>query len=171
MSRQLVESILSKNMLEANDIFEAKLAEIKERKMYEMKRMYACKMDEAIGGLSGVGGNPEELRAKGYKKAAPELERRKNETKAAYKQAKKEYKKATGGKKAELGDYEGKGNAPWTMAARAWSKAKNAVSSHEPEPVGTKRLKVAKAVGSGIAKGAAGAVGTLAKELGSISRF
>ena len=136
-----------------------------ERKMYEMKRMYAAKMDEAIGGLSGVGGNPDELRAKGYKKAAPELERRKNETKAAYKQAKKEYKKATGGKKKdELSDYEGKGNAPWTMVARAWDKTKKAVANHEPAPVGTKRVKVAKAVGSGLAKG----IGGLARELGDI---
>ena len=39
-------------MLEANDMVEAKMAEIRERKMYEMKRMFAAKMDEALGGLS-----------------------------------------------------------------------------------------------------------------------
>ena len=42
MSRQLVESILSNNMLEANDMVEAKLAEIRDCKVYEMKRMFAA---------------------------------------------------------------------------------------------------------------------------------
>lgn len=42
MSRQLIESIVSGNMLEASDMLEAKLNEIRERKMYEMKRMYAA---------------------------------------------------------------------------------------------------------------------------------
>jgi len=37
-------------MLEANDMVEAKLAEIRERKIYEMKRMFAAKMHEAAGG-------------------------------------------------------------------------------------------------------------------------
>ena len=45
MSRQLVESILSNNMLEANDMVEAKLAEIREKKLYEMKRMFAAESD------------------------------------------------------------------------------------------------------------------------------
>jgi|694.fasta_scaffold00983_13 hypothetical protein len=169
MSRQLVESILSKNMLEANDIFEAKLKDIREKKMYEMKRMYAAKMDEAIGGLSGVGGNPEELRAKGYKKAAPELERRKKEAKAEYKQAKKEYKKATGKSSKSAGetDYEGKGNAPWTMFGRAAQKAKKAIKDYEPGRPGEINLKVAKTA----AKGAGSVVKNLAKELGNISGF
>lgn len=52
MSKQLIESILSGNMLEANDMVEAKMAEIREKKMYEMKRMYASSMSEALGGLS-----------------------------------------------------------------------------------------------------------------------
>ena len=39
-------------MLEANDMVEAKMAEIRERKMYEMKRMFASSMSEALGGLS-----------------------------------------------------------------------------------------------------------------------
>lgn len=39
-------------MLEANDMVEAKLAEIRERKMYEMKRMFAAKMEEGVGGLT-----------------------------------------------------------------------------------------------------------------------
>jgi hypothetical protein len=68
MSRQLVESILSKNMLEANDIFEAKLKDIREKKMYEMKRMFQA---EVFGGLT-----PAEIEARkkaGYRKAADVL--------------------------------------------------------------------------------------------------
>lgn len=68
MSRQLVESILSKNMLEANDIFEAKLKDIREKKMYEMKRMMQA---EVFGGLT-----PAEIEARkkaGYRKAADVL--------------------------------------------------------------------------------------------------
>jgi len=55
-------------MLEANDMVEAKLAEIRERKMYEMKRMFASSMSEALGGLS-----PKEVEARkkaGYVKAS-----------------------------------------------------------------------------------------------------
>lgn len=65
MSRQLIESIISNNMLEANDMVEAKMAEIRERKMYEMKRMFAS---EAFGGLT-----KDEIEARkkaGYVKAA-----------------------------------------------------------------------------------------------------
>ena len=39
-------------MLEANDMVEAKLAEIRERKLHEMKRMFAAKMHEGVGGLT-----------------------------------------------------------------------------------------------------------------------
>lgn len=68
MSRQLVESILSGNMLEANDMVEAKMAEIRERKMYEMKRMYA-----AESSFSG-GQNPEDVKKKpGYRGRASEV--------------------------------------------------------------------------------------------------
>lgn len=52
MSRELIESIVSNNMLEANDMVEAKLAEIRERKLHEMKRMFAAKMEEGVGGLT-----------------------------------------------------------------------------------------------------------------------
>ena len=55
-------------MLEANDMVEAKMAEIRERKMYEMKRMFAS---EAFGGLT-----KQEIEARkkaGYKKASEVL--------------------------------------------------------------------------------------------------
>ena len=52
-------------MLEANDMVEAKMAEIRERKMYEMKRMYAS---EAFGGLTKQ--EIEDRKKAGYKKAS-----------------------------------------------------------------------------------------------------
>jgi hypothetical protein len=64
MSKQLIESIISNNMLEANDMVEAKLAEIRERKMCEMKRMFAAKMDEVFGSKS-----VKQLRDLGFKPA------------------------------------------------------------------------------------------------------
>ena len=39
MSKELIESIVANDMLEANNMVEARLAEIMERKLYEMKRM------------------------------------------------------------------------------------------------------------------------------------
>lgn len=58
-------------MLEANDMVEAKLAEIRERKMYEMKRMYAARMDEIFGAFSKA--DIEKRRKAGYKKASEVL--------------------------------------------------------------------------------------------------
>ena len=71
MSRQLIESIVSNNMLEANDMVEAKLAEIRERKMYEMKRMFAANMHEVVGGLTKA--EIEARRKAGYKRASEVL--------------------------------------------------------------------------------------------------
>ena len=110
--------------------------------------------------MKGFGGDPEELRAKGYKRAAPELERRAKEAKAAskeakatYKQAKKEYKKATGKSEPDEDPYAGKRNAPWTMAARGFHNVKkkvSAIANKEPAAPGSKTLAVAKGVGSAI---------------------
>ena len=55
-------------MLEANDMVEAKLAEIRERKIYEMKRMFAAKMHEGVGGLTKA--EVEARKKAGYKKAS-----------------------------------------------------------------------------------------------------
>lgn len=88
MSNQLIESIVSGNMLEASNVVEKKLEEIRQQKMYEMKRMYAAKLDEALGPWQ-PGGDPNKLRAKGYKKAAPELERRADAAEKAKKKADK----------------------------------------------------------------------------------
>jgi hypothetical protein len=71
MSRELIESIISNNMLEANDMVEAKMAEIRERKMYEMKRMYAARMDEIFGALTKA--DIEARRKAGYVEAHKKL--------------------------------------------------------------------------------------------------
>lgn len=78
MSRELIESITAGNLLDANDILEAKLAQIRERKLHEMKRMYSAQLDEVLGAFA-PGGDPDELRAKGYRPAADELDRREKE--------------------------------------------------------------------------------------------
>lgn len=58
-------------MLEANDMVEARLAEIRERKIYEMKRMFAAKMHEGVGGLTNK--EIEARKKAGYKKASDVL--------------------------------------------------------------------------------------------------
>ena len=58
-------------MLEANDMVEAKMAEIRERKMYEMKRMYAANMTEIFGALTKA--DIKARREAGYKKASEVL--------------------------------------------------------------------------------------------------
>ena len=66
-------------MLEANDMVEAKLAEIRERKIYEMKRMFAAKMHEGVGGLTNA--EIEARKKAGYKKASDVLGDPRKETK------------------------------------------------------------------------------------------
>jgi len=48
----LVESIISGDYTVAKELFEDRIGNIKERKMYEKKRMVAAEMDEAMGGKS-----------------------------------------------------------------------------------------------------------------------
>ena len=80
-------------MLEANDMVEAKLAEIRERKIYEMKRMFAAKMDEAYGGLTNA--EIEARKKAGYKKASEVLgDPRKEQLSDATKKYREERKKA-----------------------------------------------------------------------------
>lgn len=50
--KNLVESILNNDLVSANDIFESRLEEIMESKLYEAKRRVAADMNEALGGLS-----------------------------------------------------------------------------------------------------------------------
>lgn len=79
MSRQLVESIVAGNMLEASDVVSAKLNEIRACKMYEMKKMYQA---EAFGGLTKA--EIEARKKAGYVKASEILgdprERREKDT-------------------------------------------------------------------------------------------
>lgn len=69
--RELVESILTGNNVEAQKIFESRLDEIKEKKLYEAKRNLAAQMDEIFGGLT-----KREIEAKrkaGYRRASEVL--------------------------------------------------------------------------------------------------
>lgn len=50
--RELVESILTGNNVEAHRLFESRLNEIREKKLYEAKRNLAAQMDEVLGGLT-----------------------------------------------------------------------------------------------------------------------
>ncbi len=209
MSRQLVESILSKNMLEANDIFEAKLKDIREKKMYEMKRMYQA---EAFGGLT-----PAEIEARkkaGYKRASEVLgdprakkpgEKRLNPQAKIIKKKiaeesldeasaesiakmtksiktaralKKDPERAAQFRAAMKLRHLGlvpkltpkpKDDSKYSdsLTGRTHEKLDKWIASGDRARSGGRNLDVAKSVG----KTAAGAVGTLAKELGNISGF
>lgn len=62
----LIENILSNNLVEANKLLEERLAEIQECKLYEAKRILAAQMDEAVlrTGKS-IAQAEKEMRAKG----------------------------------------------------------------------------------------------------------
>lgn len=88
MSRQLVESIIDKDFVLAESHFNDRLDAIMEKKLYEKKRMVACKMDEALGRVGEVqksnkktGSQPEvqpdpEARVRGGKTKAQPLLRK-----------------------------------------------------------------------------------------------
>ena len=102
-------------MLEANDMVEAKLAEIRERKLHEMKRMFAAKMHEGVGGLTKA--EVEARKKAGYKKASDVLgDPRKEMTPIAGHQFKKVKKKIS----EETLDEAGLGDA--ARAAHALQK-------------------------------------------------
>lgn len=71
------------------------------------------------------------------------------------------------GKPNKKDPYEGKGNAPWTMAARGYHKIKQSVKDYKPEAPGSTVVKASKAIG----KGAADAVGRVAGEIASYSNL
>jgi hypothetical protein len=61
MSKEIVESILLGDYISANDLFEEKLSNIREKKMYEMKRMMQA---ETFGGRTRAQAE-KEIRARG----------------------------------------------------------------------------------------------------------
>jgi hypothetical protein len=71
MSEHLVESILDKNFVLAESLFQEKLNSIMEKKLYEKKRMVAADMNEALGGLTRQ--EIEDRKKAGYKKASDVL--------------------------------------------------------------------------------------------------
>lgn len=111
-------------MLEANDMVEAKLAEIRERKIYEMKRMFAAKMHEGVGGLTKA--EVEARKKAGYKKASDVLgDPRKEMTPIAGHQFKKVKKKISEETLDEAG------LAPSTKRAKLYKLGLQAIRGYE----------------------------------------
>lgn len=71
MSNQLIESILNKDFVLAENHFRDRLETIKEQKLYELKRMIAAQLDEVMGALTKD--EIEDRRRRGYLKAADVL--------------------------------------------------------------------------------------------------
>lgn len=67
----LIESILNNDYVSANQLFESRMEEIAERKLFEAKRAYAAKMDEGVGGLTKK--EIEDRKARGYVRASEVL--------------------------------------------------------------------------------------------------
>lgn len=65
MSHKLIESILDKNFVLAENHLHDRLNTIREQKLLEVKKQVAAQMDEVLGGR-----DPKELRAKGYVRAS-----------------------------------------------------------------------------------------------------
>ena len=69
--RELVESILTGNNVEAHRLFESRLNDIREKKLYEAKRNLAAQMNEVLGGLTKA--EIEARKKAGYRKASDVL--------------------------------------------------------------------------------------------------
>lgn len=69
--RELVESILTGNNVEAHRLFESHLNDIREKKLYEAKRNLAAQMNEVLGGLTKA--EIEARKKAGYRKASEVL--------------------------------------------------------------------------------------------------
>lgn len=61
----LIENILSNNLVEANKLLEERLAEIQERKLYEAKRIMAAQMNETSLGGRTISKAEKEMKARG----------------------------------------------------------------------------------------------------------
>lgn len=71
MSKELVETIINGDYISAKDIFEERLAVLREQKLYEEKRRLAAKLDEIFGGMSKA--EIDARKAAGYRKATDVL--------------------------------------------------------------------------------------------------
>lgn len=71
MSRELIESIINRDYVSANDLFEERLSIIREQKLYEEKRRMSAKLDEIFGGMSKK--EIEDRRKAGYRRASEVL--------------------------------------------------------------------------------------------------
>lgn len=64
MSIKLLESIINGDYVSANRLFEERLSNIKEKKIYEAKRMFAADLNEVLGGKTRAQAE-KEIRARG----------------------------------------------------------------------------------------------------------
>lgn len=70
---QLLEHILNGDYASANDLFEERMVELQEKKLYEAKQMVAADMNESVGILKFSKADIEAKRAAGYRKATDVL--------------------------------------------------------------------------------------------------
>ena len=66
MSKELIENIIDNDLVTANKIFESRLDNIMEKKLYEVKRRVAADIQEVFGALSKK--DIEDRRKAGYRK-------------------------------------------------------------------------------------------------------
>lgn len=64
MSIELINSIIDGNYVLANQLFEERLSDIQEKKLYEVKRMFAANLNEVLGGKTRAQAE-KEIRARG----------------------------------------------------------------------------------------------------------
>jgi hypothetical protein len=145
---QLLESILDKNFVLAESLFQERINTIMEKKLYEKKRMVAADMNEALGGLS-----PEEIASRkksGYRKASDVL----GDPREAPATPKRKAPPKTEIKPKNV-NYAGAGNTPSAMYGRLKqhiSKKAKEIKDRKPSAPGSGTLKVAKGVGRGLGK-------------------
>lgn len=64
MSIDLINSIIDGDYVLANELFEERLSDIQEKKLYEVKRMFAANLNEVLGGKTRAQAE-KEIRARG----------------------------------------------------------------------------------------------------------
>lgn len=180
--RNLVESILEGNLLEAKEFFDEKMEIIREQKLYEEKRMISAQMDEVAGSLT-----PAEVEAKkkaGYSKAADVLGDPAEGRKKRMRRKAPPAPSKTGGKKyteldwmtpekrratldarraARVADLE---KTDAAKAERVKGALRTAHAADVTKAVKRKVVPVAKNVGGRVGKGLSAALGNLSAQYG-----
>ena len=132
----LVESIMADDLLSASEIFENKLAEIMEKKLYEVKRRVAADIQEVFGALSKK--DIEDRRKAGYRKASEVLvdPRAKENLSPAARKIKQAEKK----RKVSEEALDEAGLAPSSLRARIYKKGLKAIGDFEKRGAARRNL-------------------------------